>query len=330
MRNSKLITKPFLAGLLLLSQFALPGQQRDAQKEKVPNEDEPKIVGHYATISVNVQVLSAATGSVVGDLTRNDFVISENEVQQDIFAWRRLPAPLSLLILIDAASSNAHSQTVDNQVNSLKSSLTDLLEPGETVSIVEMNERPIVLQDHTNNKQLINAALDRISQHKAVSELQIDKRMSRGLQVAAERARDVQNPEARSAVILISDLPEKAAEEMVLSEALVRATLESESIFCWNRSANFTSPFSEEGKYSLDKVSLTDLVGLTGGEFVNSDWKSFLERLRRRYQIVYLPFTRQREGQVVRIKLKLKPSAKRGSDDLVLNYPRMAIIPSVK
>lgn len=327
MRCFSWISKLFLAGLLLLSQLTVPAQQSVAQKKNMQSENVSTIVGHYSTIVVDAQVLSANTGLVVGDLTRQDFVITENDVQQEIFAWQRLPAPLSLLIVVDSAANDANRHAVDNQISALKLSLVDWLEPGDEVGIMAMSERPIVLQDYTNDKQLITAALDTVSQYRTASELKAEKRLSRELQEAVEHARGGQTLKARCAIILISDLPERTARELIMPEAVVRATLETNNIFCWKRSAHSTPRFFDEGKYSLDKMSITDLVNLTGGEFVDSDWESFLERLRRRYRIVYLPFTRQRSGQVVRIKLTLKPSAKLDTSNFVLNYRRLAIIP---
>jgi hypothetical protein len=193
-----------------------------------------------------------------------------------------------------------------------------------------LGERPILLQDYTSSKQLMNAAFDRVFQHRLVSKLPVEKRLSRGLQEAAEHVRGVQNSEACRAIILISDLAEKTGNMLVSPEA-VRAMIEPlPIIFCWNRIPHLAPQVFSEAQYSLDKVSPATLVGLTGGEFGNRDWKTFIERMRGRYSIAYLPFAKQREGQVVKIKVELKPSAKRNVNDLVLTYPRIAIIPTMK
>jgi len=324
------LTGQLLLATVLLSSQSTAQTQSDPQNLRATKEHKFRRYIEVPIISISAQVISPTTGGVIDDLTHEDFIISENNVRQEVYAWQHLPAPLSLLIVVDTAAGDANRHTLDNQVISLRSSLTDSLEIGDEVSIIAINERPIVLQDYTGNKYLINAALDRISQYKTVSESQIEERLSKGLQEAFEHARGVKNPEARRAVILIADLPGRVAERLILPETVVRATFDPETIFCWARSLNFTPRLSEVGKYSFDKVSITDLVALSGGEFVNSEWKSFLKRLRRRYQIMYLPFTRRREGQVVRIRLELKPSANRDTHDLVLSYRRFAIIPFSK
>lgn len=330
MRNVSLICQLFLVALLVSSQSTAQVQPH-VQNKNASKDHRISSNIEVPIISVDAEVISTSTGRVFDDLTHEDFIILENNVRQEVYAWQHLPKPLSLLIIVDTAVSDSNTNFVDDQVSALKSSLIDWLKPGDEVSIMAISERPIVLQVYTSNKQLINAALDGVSQHKFGSGLQVLERLSGGLQEATAHARSVQGHEARRAVILISNLPERVADELILPEAMVKAIIDSENIFFWNRSARLVRRFSDESKYfSLDKVSITDLVGLSGGAFINSDWKSFLERLRRRYRIVYLPFTRGREGEVVKIKLELKPSAKRGTNRLELNYPRVAIIPAAK
>lgn len=76
----------------------------------------------------------------------------------------------------------------------------------------------------------------------------------------------------------------------------------------------------------LNKLTVDLMVGLTGGSFVDDDWTSALERMRAIYRIAYWADSR-RSGELVNIKLELKPDAKRDASDLTLAYPRFAILP---
>src|SRR5688572_10481084 len=138
MCNFNLICRFFLAILLL----SFPGMA-EAQKKEVQKEDQFLIVEHYPLISIDAQVMSRSTGLVVSDLTHKDFVMSENNSQQTIYFWQRLPMPLSLLILVDTVTGpNRH--LIDNQLKALKSSLASYLKPEDKVSIMVMAENPIV------------------------------------------------------------------------------------------------------------------------------------------------------------------------------------------
>ncbi len=324
MQNHSLIGELILT-TLLLSQLTVTAQQPNAQKGKARG-DEEVIVSHYPTISIDVLVLSSKTGAIVDNLTHDDFTILENNTQKDIFTFRRSPAPLSLLVIVDTASTDDSSNKRDNQISALKSSLIGGLDSTDEVSIMALGERPALLQDYTNNKQLLNASLDKVFQHRLSSKLPVEDRLSGVLQEVAEHARHVQNPEFRRAVILISDSAENAGDIPVSPEAVKAMLGQLPIIFCWNQTRHFAPPVFSESQYSLDKISLPALVSLTGGEFVNNDWKTFIERMRGRYRIAYLPSGRRREGQVVRITVQLKASVKRDINDLVLIYPRAAVI----
>ena len=327
MRYFSLICKPLLAALLLLSQLT---PQALAQKEKAEEKNEFEVVEHYRVIWIDAEVISRSKGSVVTDLRHQDFIISENNVRQVVIAWQRLPVPLSLLIVVDAAPNYTDSVSLDDRVNALKSSLAPFLKPEDEVSIMALTEGPLLLQNYTSNKDLIRKTLDEALRYKETPHLSVEKRFRIAIHEAAKQAERSHNPEARRATILISDLPARAANEVVLPEWVIRTVLDSGSIFCWSRSSRLPSRSSDPAKVSFNRVSVNDLVGVTGGEYLGSDWKSFLERLRERFRIAYLPNTFGRSGDVVRIGLELKPSANRDTNDLVLSYPRFAIIPFSK
>jgi hypothetical protein len=139
--------KPFLLGLLLLCQVAA-----HVHKEKAQNQNEFKVVAHYPLISIDAEVISGTTGSVVTDLRHEDFIISENNVQQVVVLWQRLAVPLSLLIVVDAAANYTNGIALDNRVSALKSSLALFLKPEDEVSIMALTEGPLLLQDYTNNR----------------------------------------------------------------------------------------------------------------------------------------------------------------------------------
>ena len=329
MRSHTLAGRLFLA-LLLLAQLPAQAQQPNAQKEKDRADEQITHIDRYPVIAFNALVLSATTGEVVGDLTVNDFVVFENDVQQSIDFWWRPPLPSSLLVVVDTASGIANSKALDREVQGLKSSLAEWLGPEDEVSIIAMGPRPVLLQDYTSNKKVIGAALDKLSQNRSASSVPFEKRLNRGLQKAAEQARRVHNPQGRCAVILISDPPNNADDELV-SQQSVRGMIEpGNTVFCWNRSAHFTPPRFNDGDYPYDDVSLVTLVGLSGGEFVNGNWKSLLERIRGRYFIAYAPIYWGRDGRVVKLRLELKPNAKRDVHDLVLVYPRFAVMPTAR
>jgi hypothetical protein len=331
MRKFSLISKPFLAALLLLSQLTVQhAQWPDFQKERAQEENQLKVVEHDPLILIDAGVISATTGSPVTNLGHEDFIISENNVQQLVAFWRRIHLPLSLQIVVDVNANYSDRLGLESQVNALKTSLALFLRPEDEVSIMVLTEGPLLLQENTNNKDLINSALDRALQSIETQHLSAGKRFRAAIFEAAKRAGSPRRLERRRATILISDLPEKTANETVLPEWVVRTVLDSATIFCWSRSTHPAARVFDANKVSFKRVTITAMIDLTGGDSVGSDWKSLLERLRARYQIAYLPRTLGRSGDAVRITLELKTTARRDTRALVLTYPRFAIIPFSK
>ncbi len=335
MRGFNLICQIVLATLLLSFQWTTETQKEKTQNKEPQKNQEFLSITRYPLVMISAQVISRTTGLPVSDLRHTDFVISENGIQQDIAIWEQGDEPVSLLILIDTLDAHKNSRVFNDQIQALKSSLTTYFSAEDKASIIVIVERPILLQDFTSDKELISDAFDRLSQYKIVPTRPVEKRFSEALQQAANHARVAHNPKARNAIILISSVPNQTDDKAVLPETVVRAMIESGNIFCWDSSAHLRTDFfdlSDPGELPFDKVSIADLVRLTGGEFMGSDWKSFIERLRERHLIGYvpLPIREGRGGELVRIKLELAPNPKRNTGDMVLIYPRAGVIPSLR
>ena len=314
--------------LFLSFQWTTRAQRENTQTKEVRKDGELLIVEHYPLISIDAEVRSRISGSVVSDLTHKDFVISQNGVPQAISVWEQGYSPLSVVLLVDVLEAHKNRQLVDRQLQTLKSTLAEYLSAEDEGSIIAVADHPIVLQEFTTDRELISRAVDRISQYTRLTKRTREERIPLALQEAAKYVHAAHNPKAHNAIILISNTPKATADRMVLPEEVVRAIVRSRAIFCWSSSADLTSDFSDVEELPLNKVSVTALMGLTGGEAIGSEWKSFFERLRERHRIAYVPFAESGNGEFVRIKLELAPNTKRDSGDLVLTYPRIAALPS--
>ena len=277
----RLIARSLLALLLLSPQLPTGAQQTRANSENARKKREFKVVESYPLISIDADIFSRTTGAVVDDLRKEDFIIAENNSRQVVALWQHLPVPLSLLVVVDSTGGYADMPSVANRVNALESSLALSLKPEDKVSVMVLTEGPLLLQDYTGNKDLIRAALNRALQRKETPQVPLDKRVRIAVLEAAKHAEAHNSTEARRATVLISDLPREAANDLLLPEWVVRKVLESESSFSWSRSDMPTIDSSEADTISVDRVAISTLVSLTGGEFVGEDWKSFLNVLER-------------------------------------------------
>jgi hypothetical protein len=313
---------------LLLSFQSLGGGQKEKTKTDAPNNERGKIIDSFPLVSIDAQVMSRATGQLMNDLTHDDFVITQENTQQGIVSFQHISAPISLLVVIDLLHGGAEGRRINDQIQALRSSLDRSIGEADRLSLVIIADRAIVLQDFTNDKTRIGDALDIAAKHKVEAMPKTNEVFFRALVQAAEHARTGHNWNARNAVILISGLQKATAGALVLPQIVVRPIIESGSIFCWNDWANVHPDISRSPQRSLHKLSLLDLVGITGGEIIGNDWSSFIERLRNRYRIAYvpLPLTNELNGRLVRIKLELAAKLMKGAERPVLFYPRVAVI----
>lgn len=327
MEKLKIVVRLFLAMLLLSCQFAVLAQGLQTRKKNVPKRNNSAVGLEIPIISVEAEVVSAISGSVVHDLINKDFTISENGVQQAIQVFETLRSPLSLLILVDGAGSKSDRQAVTDQIRVLKSTLARCLEPGDEMSVMAFGSRPVLLQDYTNDQELLREALDKASPNHSVSGPHLKTKFRTALEAAAKQAGNGRNSKARKIVVLFSAGSEGAGEE-VLPVRSLRAVIGSGVIVCWSGTAWTGPAVVDEIEGPLDQMRIGAMVSLTGGQFVNDgDWPLFLERRRHGYRISYIPETDGRWEELVRIKLGLKRSTIEALGDVIITYPRFAIIP---
>ena len=313
-----------LAVILVSSQWAIGQQSPDAGSNRTQDPRDSLIVCKYPLVSIDAQVISRTSGTTVSDLTHEEFIISENGDQQILASFHRFRAPLSLVILIDSGRTNREPWSLQDRVSALSMGLVRALDPGDEVSVLSLTESRQMLLDYTSNQELISAALEKAYLQGNPAGEPPARQLRLALERAAQQARIAHNPEARRAIILISDGFQRSRDELLPAKVLT-AILGSGSALCLADSEGTEPQFVGETQ-DLDTLTLDLMVGLTGGSFLDDDWASALERMRAIYRIAYWPDSR-RSGELVNIKLELKPDAKRDASDLTLVYPRFAILP---
>src|ERR1700682_6733442 len=84
--------------LVLLTGFSIRGLAQEKEPVDVIKVDTDLVV-------FDVQVVDKKPRRVIGDLTRDDFEVSENGVRQPVSYFGREELPLSILLLLDVSGS---------------------------------------------------------------------------------------------------------------------------------------------------------------------------------------------------------------------------------
>ena len=111
---------------------------------------------------VNVTVtVTDSTGRFVSGLTRDDFVLYEDDRPQAITHFSAERVPVSLGIALDTSGSMA-GEKFEHAQEALDRFLTDLLDPGDEVFLYRFSSQPVLEQGWTTDRDRMSQALRRI------------------------------------------------------------------------------------------------------------------------------------------------------------------------
>src|SRR5207302_9876369 len=105
----------------------------------------------------DAQVIDKKTKRVIGDLTKEDFELSDNGVRQQISYFSRDELPLSVLLLLDVSGSVRPilHQIRDGALNALAR-----LKPEDQVAVMPFANTSRLAQDFTNDRKLVSRKIE--------------------------------------------------------------------------------------------------------------------------------------------------------------------------
>jgi VWFA-related protein len=139
----------------LLAVATLDGQQPSAQ-----NPDAFRFKSGVELVNVTATVADA-NGRFVPGLTRDDFIVYEDDVRQTVSQFSAERVPVSLGIALDTSGSMA-GEKIDAARGALDRFLSDLLDERDEVFVYRFSDRPVLLQGWTTDKHSMSRVLDRI------------------------------------------------------------------------------------------------------------------------------------------------------------------------
>ena len=97
--------------------------------------------------------------SPVTDLRPQDFVVREDGVRREVLAVRRATGPVTVALMID--NSAAAAPYVSDIRRALKA-FVERLDPNSPIAVTTVADRPTIVQDYTQDRKAVLAAVDRI------------------------------------------------------------------------------------------------------------------------------------------------------------------------
>jgi VWFA-related protein len=306
MRRTRIKPLLFLcAGFIILSFAPLATAQETDDVIKV-NTD---------LVVLDAQVLDKKK-RIVGDLTREDFELTDRGVSREITYFSRDELPLSIILLLDVSRSVRPilHDIRDGALHALRR-----LKPDDQVAVMAFSDRTKLAQDFTTDRELVSRTIEEVT---ATDVLGNATFLGPALESAAIHMQQAPSPNSRRVIIVITDniaATSDRQERDVLEQLFETGTVVDGLIV----RGNFGRVFNIVSFGQIKAVN--KFVEQTGGEVFGANTKEVderlglvIDRLRARYAIGFRPAEGIDDGSLRPVELKIKDTKQRRGKLVVL------------
>lgn len=290
-----------------------------------------------ALVTVDALVLQKNTARIVGGLKREDFVLQEDGVKQEITHFGQDSLPLSVLLLIDRGGcldpfgSEVHKAAVD-AISRLKAT--------DELAVMTYHDTTALLQGFTRDRTLISDALDRVPKH----DEEADHCLNKVFADAAAYIERAGNPIGRRVIIAITGVTRNFdCKDGPSGKAAAQAIYESGGVVCGiiPRSADqklengvmvWATRLGKLG--GAPSMDIQNLANETGGEvlqdkpeYLSHTFDTLIQHLRTRYSLAFVSTNRKRDGSTRKLKIDVAQAAQKNQGKLVVKARRTYVAP---
>ena len=289
--------------VIVLSSFIVLAQETPQKLEKQDKDKDYTLSVVVEEVQLPISVLDK-DGRPVNGLTKNDFAIFEDNVQQQIKTFKHEDIPLSLGLVIDNSGSMRNKR---ERVNSAALSFARESNPEDETFIVNFDDAAYLEQDFTGSIGDLIDALDNI-----------DTRGETALYDAVYLSVDhvKAGKKDKRVLLLISDGEDNVSKyglnKVVDTLRESKVTLYAIGLLEENdqRGGLFKKPPSKKAKEVLQKFA-----EITGGQAyfpksldeVEELVKDIAHEIRNHYTVSYTPSNRKLDGSWREIRVKVNP-----------------------
>ncbi len=309
----------------------IPTLRRKVEPEvtrKVEQEVTPGDVISVITTEVMLPVtVRDGNGTLVSELTRNDFRVFEDDRPQPLSDFALRQVPVDVVLMVDASSSVASNL---DEFRRAAEGFAGRLAADDRISLIKFDDRVELLQDWTKSRFQLRRALARV-------EPGMFTRFNDALLLAA-RDQFSKASKSRRAVIVLTDgidsgrgtsdletafqalMHAQVTVYVVSNTEISRATKRAELDSLMN-SSNSIARFNQlriddlrEGLRVLDvsEHNLSQLTSATGGRLykptsfnaLDSTYAEVADELRHQYGLYYTPLNKARDGGFRRVRVE--------------------------
>ena len=312
-------------------------QTRERTVANLPSSPLEIIKTDVDLVTVDALVLQKNTSRVVGDLAREDFLVSEDGKPQQITHFSQGSLPLSVLFLIDRGGC---LDPFNTEVRRAAGDALARLKPTDEVAVMTYHNTADLLQAFTRDRWPINFALDHIPPHDEMANHCLNK----AFYEAATYMEQAANPSGRRVIIFITGVTRNFdCSDGPGGKTAVHAIYESGSVVCGivpvtkdQQMENGMMRWATRvgGLMRVSTLNIKQVATDTGGEvledkpeLLDHTFATLMEHIRSRFSLAFVSTNKLRDGSLRKLKIELKPEIKKARGELVVKSRKSYVAP---
>ena len=307
------------------------------RERKVQNQPLEVVKVDVDLITIDALVMERTTSRIIGDLTRDDFLLFEDGKRQDITHFSQGTAPLSVLLMIDRGGClDPFGDAVHHAaIESLKR-----LRPEDEVAVMTYQNTTELRQPFTRDRSLIERSLGRIPPH----DEEANHCLNKAFFDAASYMERAGNPSGRRVVIFITGVTRNFdCADGPGAKAALHAIYESGSVVCAlipvtadQRVENGMMRWATRvgGVMKVPSLNLKDVALETGGEMLedkpqqlDKTFTTLIDHLRSRFSLAFVSSNKLRDGTIRKLRIEVRPVAEKSRGKLVVRARQSYVAP---
>ena len=294
-----------------------------AQEPPTPTSEIVKI--NTDLVVLDAQVLRKKDGKVINSLRRDDFILLEDGVKQEVVHFSQDRLPLSILLLLDLSAS---VRPVVQEIRYGALQALQYLRPEDEVALMTFADQTRLLQDFTRDRKKI---VDQIGKTLETSFVGVGTSIHTALNEAVLQMDNANDRLSRRVIVVVTDniATMHSFTKPTVSDVNERL-LEHNAVVCGltvgGENSRTLKMFmrGRAEKYNWT-VRVDEFAEPTGGEVLIADTQNVNQRLadlishlRIRYSIGYTPANSSRDGRFRRVSLSLTSEATKREGEMTV------------
>ncbi len=294
-------------------------------------------------VKIDALVLQKNTARIVGGLNKEDFLLYEDGIKQEITHFSQDELPLSVVVAIYRGPTCPHPLDVwSDEAHRAAREAIDRLKLVDEIAVMAFTDTTKLIQPFTRNRILLEKALNNIPE--PAKNANVAHCFNIMFADAAEHMLKASNPAGRRVIIVITSMTRMFdCTNAPSNREATNAVYESGAVVCGiipkvlaQRIENAKQIFATR----VNKVVFTNYMDLehlaneTGGEVLGdkpeklgTTFQTLIDHLRSRYNMAFVSTNKKRDGTTRKLKLDVDPAQQKSQGKLVIKARRSYIAP---